>query len=216
MKITGAIFDMDGTLLNSMQYFKPMGEKIMHRYNISNPDANDFYALSIQEMGEVLRLKYGVTDTLQQFVDFTNSLVEPAFFHEVLAKDYVEDFLIKLKENNVKMAVATLTDRYLAKAALERCGLLGYFCEIFCCGEVGVGKKSPKVYELAMEHIGTELSSTWVFEDSLYAAETAKKAGFKLAGVADEHSKKHENSIKAISDIFIDDYRKAYDDIIRL
>ncbi len=216
MNITGAIFDLDGTVLDSMHYFKPMGLKIMHRYKLKNPKHEDFYALSLHEMGEVLKNKYGMADSVQEFVDYTNSLVESAFFNEIKPKPSVEIFLSNLKQNNVKMAIATLSDRYLVEAALKRCGLIDYFSAIFCCGEVGVGKKSPKVYQLAMEHLGTELCDTWVFEDSHYAAVTAKNAGFKLAGIADDSAKKYRREMKKISDVFIDDYSKAYNMITEL
>ncbi len=216
MKIAGAIFDLDGTILDSMHYFMPLGEKLVQRYGLVDPDPRDFYACSIPEIGEVLRTKYGITDTIQQFVDYTNSLVEPAFFNEVEPKKSVQVFLEYLRQNNIKMAVATLSDRYLVEAALKRCGLFHYFEGIFCCSEIGVGKKSPKVYELALELIGTDRDNTWVFEDSHYAAVTAKAAGFKLACIADNSNIKYRNELKEIGDIFIEDYSNAYQDIISL
>ncbi len=216
MKIAGAIFDLDGTVLDSMHCFKPIGAKIAEKYGLLNPDPRDFYAHSIPEIGEVLRNKYNISDTVEQFVAYTNSLVESAFFNEVEPKQSIEVFLKQLQQNNIKMAIATLSDRYLVEAALKRCGLIDYFTGIFCCSEVGVGKKSPKVYELALELLGTEKEQTWVFEDSHYAAVTAKNAGFKLACIADDSNKKQRNELKELGDVFINDYANAYQNIINL
>ncbi len=216
MKITGAIFDLDGTILDSMHCFKPIGLKLQERYSFLNANSKSFYGYSIPEIGQILKEQHNMPETVEEFVAYTNSLVEDAFFNEILPKDSVEAFLKDLKKNNIEMAIATLSDRYLVEAALKRCGLLHYFSAVFCCGEIGVGKQSPEIYELARQHLGTDINDTWVFEDSLYAATTAKKAGFKVAGIYDIHSKKYHNDLRSLCDIFIEDYNIAFESIINL
>ncbi len=216
MIFKGAIFDLDGTILDSMHCFKPVGIKMRDKYKLQNVDYGAFYGCSIPEIGQILKQKHNMQETVEEFVAYSNSLVEDAFFNEVMPKENVESFLMKLKENNIVMTIATLSDRYLVEAALKRCDLLKYFSAVYCCGEIGVGKQSPEVYELARQYLGTKKDETWVFEDSLYAATTAKKAGFKVAGIFDKHSEKYHKELRNLCDVFIDDYRVAYDNIIKL
>ncbi len=204
--IKGAIFDLDGTILDSMKHFENTSFLTVDRFKISMPDRKDFYGLAIHEMAEVMRSKYGASESVEEIVGFINSVVEDAFFNIVLPKEGVENFLAHLKSRGVKMCIATLTDRYLVEAALTRCGIRDYFSEIFCCGEVGVGKTSPKVYDLALAHLGTEKQETWIFEDSLYAVETAKKAGYNVVGIKDDSSSKKETEIRALCDEFFEQY----------
>ncbi len=204
--IKGAIFDLDGTILDSMKYFKDMSSVTMKRFRLDSPKGEDFYGLAIHEMAEVMRDKYGVTESVQEIVDYINATVENAFFELVLPKPGVENFLFALKEKGVKMCIATLTDRYLVEAALKRCNIREYFSEIFSCGEIGVGKSSPLVYDIALAHLGTPKEDTWVFEDSLYAATTAKKAGYNVVAIKDDSALKYEKEMRSLCDLYFDVY----------
>lgn len=103
------------------------------------------------------------------------------------------------------MCVATVTDRATSEDVLSRLNVREYFSEIFTCNQVGFGKESPEIYRQALEHLKTEKSETVVFEDALYAMKTAKKDGFKLAAVYDEHEQEQEE-VKEISDYYITDF----------
>jgi hydroxymethylpyrimidine kinase/phosphomethylpyrimidine kinase len=103
------------------------------------------------------------------------------------------------------MCVATVTDRYLAEAALERLGVRRYFSEIFTTAEVGHDKTSPHIYRTALAHLGTEKSETVVFEDAYHALMTAKKDGFPVAAVYDRHETKRIE-MKAAADYYVSDY----------
>lgn len=208
--ITGAVFDMDGTLLDSMQIWDTMGSRYLIEKGIEPKPGLDYYfrALSLLEAAEYYRSEYGVSDSVEKIMDDINKMTEKAYLHEVLPKPGVEAVLALLQSRGVKMCVATATDRYLVEAALARCGLSGYFSEILTCTEVGAGKSDPLIFETAREHLGTAKKSTYIFEDSLFAIETAKKAGFPVAAVADPSSDDCKWKIRAISDIYIESFEQ--------
>jgi HAD superfamily hydrolase (TIGR01509 family) len=110
----------------------------------------------------------------------------------------------------VKLCVATATDRPLAEAALSRSGLLSYFGEIFTCGQIGRGKDEPDIYHAAHRFLNTPKPATWVFEDALYAAITAKAAGFPVVGVYDPYTDRGE-AIRAVADRYIRSFAEMED-----
>lgn len=124
---------------------------------------------------------------------------------DIPAKPGVLSFLKKLKEKNIPVTVATSSDRVLVQAGLGRLGILEYVDGIFTCCEVGIGKDHPDVFLKALESMGTKIEETWVFEDSLHAILTAKKAGFPVIGLYDEASDKNQDKIKKEADIYLGD-----------
>ena len=83
---------------------------------------------------------------------------------------------------------ATSSDRRVVEGALKRLKIMDCFARIFTCTEIGAGKDQPDIYLAAAAFMGTRPEETWVFEDALYALETAKKAGFRTVGVFDAFS----------------------------
>ena len=208
MKITGAIFDMDGTLTDSMYVWKDIGKRYLISCGITPRETlwNDIKILSLRQTCDYFMNEYGLEKTYEEICNGINSLVEPMYRDEVLPKKGVIPFLQKLKERGVKMCVATATDRYLVELVLKKNGLFDFFSEIFTCTEVGAGKDNPLIFELAHAHLGTPKGETYIFEDALYAIKTAKNAGFKVVGVHDLSAKKNTAEIKSISDFYIHDY----------
>ena len=101
------------------------------------------------------------------------------------------------------MAAATSSPRAHVTRALARLGLLEYFTEIFTTGEIGVSKHKPDIYRMAAEHLGTAPRETVVFEDSLYALQTAKAAGFITIGVYDANGEADQPGLKKTADLYV-------------
>ena len=93
---------------------------------------------------------------------------------------------------------------WFVEAALERCGVLSCFGEIFTCNEVGHGKDEPDIFEEALRFLGTEKAETVVFDDALYAVRTAKEAGFPVAAVYDSHEKA-QDQIRMLADVYLEE-----------
>ena len=205
--IKGAIFDLDGTLLDSMFIWDTIGEEYLRSLGKEpHEDLKEtFMTLTLEEAAEYYREHYGVTLSVKEIVDGVNSMVEQTYRTKVTLKPGIAEYLAWLKENGVRMCVATATDRYLVEETLERLGVRHYFSEIFTCAEVGFGKDKPVIYQKALEHLGTEKRDTYVFEDMLFALNTAKTDGFPTVGVYDRHEE-YQDELKELSDYYVLDF----------
>ena len=211
--IKGAVFDLDGTLLDSMYVWDNICFDYLLNRGITPRAglAEKFHTLSLKQSAEYYQSEYGITDSVDVIMDDINAMVEKRYFSEVLPKDGVCGFLELLREKGVKMCVATATDRHLVEAALERNGILHYFSDIFTCTGIGHGKDEPNIYNAACEHLGTPKGETAVFEDAFYAAKTAKDADFVLAAVYDRHEKEHQKELFEIADAYIVSFNEMRD-----
>ena len=205
--LKGAIFDFDGTLVDSMFIWDTIGEDYLRSLGKEpHEDLKEtFMTLTLEQAAEYYRTHYGVTLSVKEIVDGVNTMVEGIYRTRVALKQGVADFLAQLKENGTRMCIATVTDRYLVEETLDRLGILQYFSEIFTCAEVGYGKDKPIIYRKALEHLGTMKNETYVFEDSLFALKTAKADGFTTVGVYDRHENRQDN-LKNLADYYIVDF----------
>ena len=205
--LKGAIFDFDGTLVDSMFIWDTIGEDYLRSLGKEpHEDLKEtFMTLTLEQATEYYRTHYGVTLSVKEIVDGVNTMVEGIYRTRVALKQGVADFLAQLKENGTRMCIATVTDRYLVEETLDRLGILQYFSEIFTCAEVGYGKDKPIIYRKALEHLDTAKNETYVFEDSLFALKTAKADGFTTVGVYDRHENRQDN-LKNLADYYIVDF----------
>ena len=209
--IKGAIFDFDGTLVDSMWIWDTVGEDYLRTLG-KEPKENlkeAFKTFTLEQAAEYYRAHYGVTLSVQEIVDDVNAMVEKYYASKVSLKAGVSDFLQKLSEEGVKMCVATVTDRYLVENTLERLKIRKYFSEIFTSAEVGSDKTAPEIYRAALHHLGTEKRETLIFEDAYHALMTAKDDGFTVAAVYDQHETR-QMEMKAESDYYISDYSRFF------
>ncbi len=204
--IKGAIFDMDGTLLDSMSLWDKMGEDYLCSLGYEpRTDVNEiFKSLSLYDAACFFKRNYGVTLSADEIVESIDGIAEDFYKNRAELKNGAGDFLRKLGEKGVKMCIASSTDRHLVEMALERCGVLRCFSRIFTCTEVGSGKSEPTVYREAMKYMGTDRSDTVVVEDAYFAIKTAKKDGFRVAAVYDRHQPNQEG-ILSLSDHYMND-----------
>lgn len=205
--IKGAIFDLDGTILDSMFIWDTIGEDFLRSLAIA-PKENlkeIFKPFSVEQAAEYYRENYGVTLSVSEIVSGVYKMVENYYTDTLQLKPGVAVFLEKLKRNEVKMCIATATDKHLAEAALKRLGVRQYFSKIFTCASVGHSKEEPHLYREAQKHLGTSKGETIVFEDALYALVTAKKDGFVTAGVFDMHEER-QKALQETADVYITKY----------
>ena len=206
--IKGAIFDIDGTLLDSMPVWENAGARYLATLGIkARSDLKErLDALSLPEGALYMQTEYKLSVTIEEILEGVNQVVKDFYFKEAVLKPGVCDLIQKLKKNQVRLMIATATDAEMAKAALVRNGVWKDFDGMITCEEAGAGKTSPKVFELAREHLQTKKEETWVFEDSLYAVKTASKAGFPVCSIYDAYSRDNTEEIQTFSDIYVKDF----------
>ena len=180
-----AVFDVDGTLLDSMSVWEDIGERYLadHKIAVRGNLRNALRTMSLEQGAAWLKEEYQLKKSIPQIIEEVLKIVSNFYRFEAPLKSGVKETLEWLKERNVKMVIATSGNRKLAEAALERNGIRDYFEQIYTCTEVGAGKDEPLIYLKAAEFMQAEPKDTVVFEDALHAAETAKLAGFVVIGV---------------------------------
>lgn len=210
--IKGAIFDIDGVLLDSMGIWDDLGARYLRSLGkIPEEGLNKIlFSMSMEQGAEYLNEHYGLNKSVKETVDGIGRMLEDYYFYEVLLKPGAKEVLEFLKSKNIKMAAATSSPRTHIEKALSRNGLLGYIDKIYTTGEVGVSKHSPDIYNLAADYLKTKPEETLVFEDSLYALKTAKEAGYVTVGVYDEKGESDQEGLKNQADLYL----KKLDDFI--
>lgn len=205
MKMTGAIFDLDGTLLDSMPLWERFGECYLTSRGISAPGnlSETLKAMSLPDAAVYFRESFGLPETAEEILVQFRQMLEWQYREQVPLKRHALPFLRRLYETGVKMCVATATDREVAEAALERLGVFQFFAFLVTCADAGCGKDSPAIYDMALKRLGTAKEETVVFEDALHAARTAKAAGFPVVGVFDAASIGDRSALERVTDRYI-------------
>ena len=201
----GAIFDLDGTLLDSMDYWASVAEEFFEINGILPPaDTGRCFLENGMGWCHELWRSMGLSLSFEETRDQIYALMDKKYQTVISVKDGAIDMLKRLKESGVKMCLATATDRATVEMALARLGIDKYFSRIFTCTEVGKGKKYPLIYELALEHLGTPKDETYIFEDAYYAIVTAHDAGFNIVGVYDKNVYVPVEQIRPLCKFFLE------------
>ena len=205
MKIKGAIFDMDGTLVDSMKYWDTVGIEYLERKGIkhNNNDENYVLKVGIKNFTQYCNENYNLGKTYEEVRDEIHDIMDEKYNTVVNLKVGAEKMLEKLRQNGVKICLATATEQASAKNILNKLGVLDYFQDVITTTIVGKDKHSPLIYEKAMELLGTSKEETYIFEDAVYAITTAKNAGFKVIGIEDECSALPPAQVEKMCDHFL-------------
>ena len=210
MKFQYAVFDMDGTLIDSIPWWDRLVPDFLNTFGISaTAELNqEMAAMSMQESGIWLKEKFSLAEPAEEIVQELCTRIGKHYAEDIPLKPGVKEWLSYLKEQGVRMCVATASSAELGRPALVRNGILPYFDFMVDCGMVGVGKTSPAVYELAVEKFGASMSECVVVEDAAFALKTAKNAGFLTIGVY-ESSEPDQDSVRRYSDWYVKDHFHA-------
>lgn len=211
MEMRGAIFDMDGTLIDSMGAWEQAGVDYMRSLGIPLPaDLKEIlYSKSITDATVQIVRRAGLEISQSAIAQDINRRILAVYTAQNLLKPGALALLEYFRASGVKMCVATATDPALAAAALNHNGIDGYFDAVLsCCGTPG-GKNDPDIFFAACQKMGTEIENTWVFEDAVFAIRTAKKAGFPIAAVYDSNSLPFIEEITNLAHRYFRDFHEA-------
>ena len=216
MNIKGAIFDMDGTLIDSMGYWKTAaGDYIKSLGKEPRWDLGDrFLTLGLANIYPQIKEEYDLTQPIEEVSAGIYAIMEKNY-ENVDVKPYVKDMLESFKTMGVKMCIASATNSDLASKVLTRLGIRDYFSSVLCCKDVGRGKRYPDVYNYALDYLGTAKEETPIFEDAVYAVRTLHANGFVSVGIEDPNCVGEEREeVKAKATYYIDSY-KNWENILK-
>lgn len=205
--IKGAIFDVDGVLLDSMEIWMDAGVRYLRGMGIE-PEPNlaeTMWTMSLPEGAAYLKTKYNLEKLEEEIMQDVLRTVRDFYYYEVRTKAGVKEFLAGLAEEKIPMVIATSGDTEQVEKAFERLGIADYFQGIVTPKEAGAGKTDPAIYRMAAEIIGTKPEETFVFEDVIHAIRTANAAGFRTVGVYDRFSEEDQPAIEEEAAICLKD-----------
>ena len=198
-----AIFDMDGTLVDSMVYWKHLAGEFLESKGVAQIP-KDILArikpMTITESAALFIRELSLNGTPESIAMEMNAVMDKHYRKDIPIKSGVKEYLDFLYQKGVHMCVVSATAEPLMEACLKRLDILKYFCFLLSCETVGAGKEKPDAYFAAAKQLGASPADTAVYEDALYAAVTAKKAGFYVIGVYDESAEKYWNKLTALAD----------------
>lgn len=203
--IKGVIFDADGTILDSTQMWMEAGLRYLGTLGIKTdvPLGEQMFSMTLTDSAQYLKNTFQIEYSIEEIISGINQTIRSFYQSQVTLKSGVKDFIESLSALKIPMTLATATDRELIETGLKHTGIFHYFEQIFTCGEVGLGKDQPDIYLQATTYMRTKISETWVFEDAIHGAKTARMAGFMVAGVYDPISHRHQEELRELSHIYL-------------
>ena len=206
--IEGAVFDLDGTLLDSSWVWEKVDEKFLGDRGFQVPDdyVDEISPLGAERAAVYTIERFGLNEDKDDIVREWIEMAKKEYATEVVCKPYAKEFLEELHKLNIKMAVATSSDRELFMKTLEREGILKYFQKIVTVDEVERGKGYPDIYEEAARRIKVNPHKCLVFEDIPMGITAGNLAGMTTAAVEDDYSHGMREEKMKLADYFIDDF----------
>ena len=214
--IKGAIFDVDGTLLDTMPLWRGAAGKYLTSLGVDVDDGLGarFFEMTLPESSALIREEFGLEMSVADIVHGIKDAVYTGYLEEVQLKPGARDFLGVLADANVPMTVVSSGSEALIRPAFARLGIEDMFAGYFASSETGLHKRQPAMFEHAADLMGSKPGDTWVFEDAVYAVRVAKAAGFHTVGIADEASRAHADVMEAETEAFWHEFPTAIPDLM--
>jgi len=207
------IFDLDGTLIDSIGVWKKVDDIVLARYGA---DADDIYReeikmLTYTECIEFIINKFGLNRTVEEMErEFTEEALYE-YGHNIQLKAGVKEFLDRLKKDGLILGVLTSCSRQMCEAVLKNNGIYDYFDKILYCEEIGVNKSSEKAYIFTANELNVNPKDVVVFDDLAKACQSAKNIGMTVIGVEDEENMDEMPYLKKICKDVIVNFADYYD-----
>lgn len=184
MAIDGAIFDCDGTLLDSLPAWRGLEGYLCSLCDghVTEEDRARLITFTVPETAEWFHASFGLGKSVEQVIGLMDEYLVDQYAKAKLLPG-VAAFLEGCAREGIKMSVASSSSVHYLESGLKASGIRDFFCDVVSVEQLGTTKREPLVYDKARESMGTPKMLTWGFEDSQYAMETLKKAGYPVVGV---------------------------------
>ena len=199
------IFDLDGTLIDSMGIWSKIDEEYLSSFGHIVPEnlQEEITHLTLTETANYFKLKFNITDTVENIISTWHEMALSHYSHSIKLKDNVIEFLDSLKRKNIKIALATSNSIPLLEATLKNNGIYHYFDAITTTEEVSKSKDNPDIYLLSAKKLNVLPEECLVFEDIVQAVIGAKKAGMTVYAIYDESSENQKAELIKLADRYI-------------
>lgn len=206
--IQAVLFDMDGTLIDSMWMWYDIDVAYLARFGHSMPDdlQEAIAGISITQTAWYFKERFGISDSVDQMIADWDDLAYIKYRDEVPLKKGALEFLRMLKEKGIPCAIGTSSSKRLTDVVLEARGIRQYFDAVVTGEDVHNGKPAPDIYLECAKRLGVLPEQCIVFEDIPKGIEAALAAGAKVCAVEDGYSAKEELIKKHMADYYIRDY----------
>lgn len=203
--VEAVIFDLDGTLVDSMWMWRSIDIEYLNRFGIELPEElqSEIAGMSFSETAVYFKERFGLPDSLEKIKSDWNQMAWDKYMHEVPLKEGVLELLTYLKQNQIPAGIATSNSRELVDLIVKRHGISEYFASIRTSCEVAKGKPSPDIYLLVAQDLGVEPTKCLVFEDILMGVMAGKNANMKVCAVYDEFSVVEQEEKIKLADYFV-------------
>ncbi|MBP3568846.1 MAG: HAD family phosphatase [Lachnospiraceae bacterium] len=209
--IKAVIFDLDGTLVDSMWMWRDIDIEYLGRYGIPLPEnlQKDISGMSFSETAVYFKETFGIPESLEEIKQTWNDMAFYKYTHEVPLKPGVLNFLNDIKAQGIRTGIATSNSKELVQTVVESLHIAEYFDEIHTSCEVDKGKPAPDIYLLVAECLGVAPEQCLVFEDIPEGILAGKRAGMKVCAVEDEFSMEMKAEKKKLADYYITHYEEV-------
>lgn len=211
MDFQAAIFDLDGTLLNSMDVWEKIDVQFLFKRGLRVPPnyVMEICARSFEEAAQYTIERFGLPESVDTIIEEWNRMAAYEYKNNVELMPYTLEYLTKLKEAHIKLAVATGLPEELYKPCLLHNGIYEMFDALCSTDQVERGKEYPDIFLFAAEALREIPAKCIVYEDVLPAVKSAKKAGMIVYGIYDKYSAHHQSEISVLADGYLLDFRDA-------
>lgn len=198
------IFDLDGTLLDSMPIWKNIGRQYLESQGICPPEGvENFYKTMTFHETAIYFQSLGLKATEQEMIAGISTMVQKAYAEEVQPKEGAVAYLKKAKEAGILLCALTASERGYLLPALKRLGMLDYFSGLYTCSELGRNKQEPDIFHHVASLWQKKAEDVAVFEDSLHCIQAAKRAGAYVVAMKDAAAAEDWDAIQQVADVSI-------------
>ena len=203
-----AIFDLDGTLIDSMWVWEQIDKDYLESIGHPVPPnlKDDITHLSLSQTAVYFKKRFNIKDSIDSIISTWSNMAYYQYANNIHLKKGAFEFLSHLKASNIKIGLATSNSIDLLTAVLKNNKIYDFFDTITVSDEVKVGKDTPDIYLLSAKKLGVSPSECIVFEDIPAAVSGAKKANMNVVGICDEYEKDSHPLLKEMADRYIYDY----------
>ena len=204
----GAIFDLDGTIIDSMGVWQQIDEAFLKRRHIMvDQDYIEAVKTLRYEDAAVYTIeRYHLPETVQAVMEEWDEMALDAYQNQIPCKPGAKEYILYLKEKGVKLALATVSHAGLSQAVLKAHGLDTVFDVCTDVSQVSRGKEEPDLYLLAAERMALQPEQCVVFEDILMGIQAVKRTGFVTCGIQDASSAAEKAAIQQTADFYLESF----------